>query len=78
VWTGCIWLRICPVAGSWEYSNEPSGSIRGEELKKTSALWNSSVLCDIPTADLTKTEFMTVCTVGISEQDFCFLSWQHC
>jgi hypothetical protein len=42
-------MRLGPVAGSWEYGNEPLGSIKGEEfleylsdyklLKKDSAPW---------------------------------------
>jgi hypothetical protein len=32
VWTGSIWLRIGPVAGSCEQSNEPSGSIKCWEI----------------------------------------------
>ena len=27
VWTGSIWLRIVQVAGTYEWSSEPSGSI---------------------------------------------------
>jgi hypothetical protein len=30
-----IWLRIGrPVTGSWEHGNEPSGSLKGEDILK--------------------------------------------
>ena len=32
VWTGSSWLRIGQVAGTCEYSNEPSGSIKYGEF----------------------------------------------
>jgi hypothetical protein len=51
VWTGFIWLRMGPVTGSFERSNEASGYIKGGEflvylsdyqlLKKDSAPWSS-------------------------------------
>jgi hypothetical protein len=32
VWTGLSWLRIGTLAGTCEYGNEPSGSIRCGEF----------------------------------------------
>jgi hypothetical protein len=32
VWTGFIWLRSEPVAGSCKHSNESSGAIEGREF----------------------------------------------
>jgi hypothetical protein len=32
MWIGLIWLRIGPAAGSCEYGNEPSVSIKGGEF----------------------------------------------
>jgi hypothetical protein len=32
VWTGFICLRVGPVAGACEHSDDPSGSIKGREF----------------------------------------------
>jgi hypothetical protein len=32
MWTGCIWLRIGPVAGSCEHGNDPSCSIKDRDF----------------------------------------------
>jgi len=36
MWTGCIWLRMRPMAGCFEQGNEPSGSIKGGEFCEVS------------------------------------------
>jgi len=32
VWAVCTWLRIGPVVGACEHSNEPFGPIKGREF----------------------------------------------
>jgi hypothetical protein len=39
VWTGCIWLRIDPMAGSCERGNEPAGSVKGGEFLDCLSDW---------------------------------------
>jgi hypothetical protein len=35
VWTGFMWFRIGPVAGSYEHGSEPSGSVKAGSLKES-------------------------------------------